>query len=271
MTSINPPQPLTAAPLSDYPPSRLSAFPTTDILGVHINSIDMQTTVETIEHWIDTGRREYVAVCAVHSIMEADRDPAFKDILNNAGLRLPDGMPLVWLSHRAGNHQTQRVRGADLVDALCARSAQTGHRHYFYGGAPGIAQEMARRLRRRHPGLLVAGAETPGKLSVGEEDTQEVIDSISSAAPDVLWVGLGCPKQEWWMALHRILVEVPVVVGVGAAFDFQSGAVKQAPIWMQRNGLEWMHRLGQEPRRLCCRYIITNIQFAHGTIRSFLV
>jgi N-acetylglucosaminyldiphosphoundecaprenol N-acetyl-beta-D-mannosaminyltransferase len=239
-----------------------SNLPTTDILGVHINAIDLPTTVETIEHWIDSGRREYVAVCAVHSIMEADKDPAFKEILNNAALRVPDGMPLVWLSHRAGQRQTGRVRGADLVDALCARSVQTGHRHYFYGGAPGIAQEMARRLQVRHPGLQIAGASTPATLAIGEEELPSVIETINAARPDILWIGLGCPKQELWMSLHWERLHVSVVIGVGAAFDFHSGAVNQAPLWMQNAGLEWIHRLFSEPGRLASRYCACNTRFA---------
>jgi N-acetylglucosaminyldiphosphoundecaprenol N-acetyl-beta-D-mannosaminyltransferase len=243
-------------------PAESTPPPTTDLLGVHINAIDMPIAIETIERWVDTGQREYVAVCAVHSIMEADRDPAFRDILNKAGLRVPDGMPLVWLSQRAGHQQTGRVRGADLVDALCARSAQTGHHHYFYGGAPGIAQEMARRLQVRHPGLQVAGASTPAALAVGEEEPPSVIETINAAQPDILWIGLGCPKQEWWMALHRDSLDVPVVIGVGAAFDFHSGAVNQAPLWMQNTGLEWVHRLFSEPERLASRYFACNTRFA---------
>ncbi|MBX3069820.1 MAG: WecB/TagA/CpsF family glycosyltransferase [Thermomicrobiales bacterium] len=240
--------------LSASPPFRLSAS-STDILGVPIDAVDLESTVAAVEHYIAARDRQYLAVCAVHSIMEAADDPAFHDILARAALRVPDGMPLVWLSRRAGNRHVGRVRGADLVDALCARSAKTGHRHYFYGGGPGIAQEMAARLQQRHPGLQVAGAATPGQLAIGQEEAPDVIDAINHAQPDILWVGLGCPKQEWWTHLHRPRLHVPVVIPVGAAFDFHSGAVKQAPMWMQRNGLEWVHRTLQDPYRLSGRYL----------------
>ncbi|CAN5869227.1 N/A [soil metagenome] len=254
---------MTASALQEltFHPDREQELSFTDIFGVRIDAIDMPTTIETIEHWITTGQRQYIAVCAVHSIMEADNDPSFRSILHEAGLRVPDGMPLVWLSRRAGNPTVDRVRGTDLVDALCARSAQTGHRHYFYGGGPGIAQEMTRRLHQRHPGLQIAGAATPGKLTVGEEDDPAVIDAINRAKPDILWVGLGCPKQEAWTALHRDQLDVPVIIPVGAAFDFHSGALKQAPMWMQRNGLEWVYRLGQSPARLSGRYLTAAPRF----------
>jgi N-acetylglucosaminyldiphosphoundecaprenol N-acetyl-beta-D-mannosaminyltransferase len=240
-------------------------LPTTDILGVHIHAVDMPTAVAAIEDIIAARRREFVTLCNVHMLAEADDEPAFRDVLARAALRLPDGMPLVWLARRAGQPQTQRVRGADLVDALCARSAETGHRHYFYGGGPGVAQDMAARLADRHPGLQVAGAATPGRLAARQPDDPAALAAIDATKPNILWVGLGCPKQEWWSALHRDHLDVPVIIAVGAAFDFHSGAADQAPLWMQRHGLEWIHRLVQDPFRLAPRYVAANTRFAMGS------
>ncbi len=242
-------------------PADQRPLPQTEILGVRIDAVDLTGTVAMIEGIIERGERQYLAVCAVHSIMEADDDPRFREVLAAAALRVPDGMPLVWLSRRAGHTQVGRVRGADLVEALCARSAATGHRHYFYGGGPGIAQLMAERLQERHPGLQVAGTGTPGQLAIGQEEGPEVVAAINDARPDIVWVGLGCPKQEWWTHIHRPVLNAPVIVPVGAAFDFLGGSVREAPKWMQQYGLEWLHRLMQNPIRHWRRYVIGNGAF----------
>ncbi len=238
-----------------------SARPTTDVLGVHVNALDMAAAVATIEGWIDGGDRRYLCACTVHTVMESAKDPAFRRAVNAAGLRTPDGMPLVWLSRWAGHRQTQRVYGPDLLLALCARSAQTGHRHFFYGGQPGVAEALVERLADRFPGLQVAGTLTPPMLPVGAIEGTETLDRLNSSGADVVWVGLGNPKQEWWVANHRPLLDTPVLIAVGAAFDFHSGRVRQAPRWMQRHGLEWIFRLTQDPRRLWKRYLVYNTQF----------
>lgn len=237
------------------------AIPWTDILGVRISAIDMTSAISTIEQWIHSDHRSYACLCNVHSIMEADKDPAFRDVLNGAGLRCPDGMPLVWLSRQQGHAQVQRVRGADLMLELCDRSQQTGHRHFFYGGADGVAERLVDQLSQRFPALQVAGWHTPGKLAIGELEQPDVLASIDATRPDIVWVGLGCPKQEWWLARHRDVLHAPALLGVGAAFDFHSGTVKEAPLWMQRNGLEWTYRLTQDPFRLWKRYLIDSPRF----------
>lgn len=244
--------------------------PATDILGVQISAITMPTAVDTIERWIAEGDRQYICICTVHTVMECQRDPELMRTVNAAGLRTPDGMPLVWLSRRAGHDHVSRVYGPDLMLELCARSAQTGHRHFFYGGGPGVADELVEKLNARFPGLNVAGQITPPMLGIGELEDPKTIDAINAANPDIVWVGLGTPKQDWWVANHRELLNAPVLIAVGAAFDFHSGRVKQAPKWMQRSGLEWLFRLSQDPQRLWRRYTLDNCQFAYEVLRRRL-
>jgi N-acetylglucosaminyldiphosphoundecaprenol N-acetyl-beta-D-mannosaminyltransferase len=233
----------------------------TDILGVKISAITMDDAIQGIERWIELRQKHYVCVCTVNNIISAQDDPAYMELVNNAGMRTPDGMPLVWLSHSAGHKHVTRVYGPDLMLEMCARSAETGHRHFFYGGGPGVADKLAHNLAERFPGLNIVGTHTPPMLSLGEMDSQDTIDRINASGADIVWVGLSSPKQDWWVANHRHLLNAPVLLAVGAAFDFHSGHVRQAPPWMQRNGLEWLFRLSQDPRRLWHRYLVMNSRF----------
>lgn len=259
----------TLAPAATATPAR-PAESVTDVLGLRVSATTMPRAVATIEGWIDRREPHYVCICTVHTVMEAQRDPAYRDIVNAAGLRTPDGMPLVWLSRRAG-HDVSRVYGPDLMLELAARSAATGHRHYFYGGAPGVAVDLAARLSARFPGLQVAGVASPPHLGVGELECQETIDHINASSADIIWVGLGNPKQEWWVANHRQLLNAPVLIAVGAAFDFHTGRIRQAPPWMQQHGLEWAFRLSQDPRRLWKRYLLGNSRFVALLLRERLL
>ena len=246
----------------------------TDILGVRISALNMDLAVETIEDWIKHREQHYVCICTVHTIMECQRSEQLRQTVNAAGLRTPDGMPLVWLSRRAGHDHVSRVYGPDLMLELCRRSGVAGHRHFFYGGGPGVVETLVDRLTARFHDLDVAGIHTPGMLSSGELETRETIDKINASDADIVWVGLGAPKQDWWVANHRALLNAPVLIAVGAAFDFHSGAIAQAPGWMQRNGLEWLFRLSQDPRRLWRRYVLDNSRFVIrlglSTARSWL-
>jgi N-acetylglucosaminyldiphosphoundecaprenol N-acetyl-beta-D-mannosaminyltransferase len=221
----------------------------------------MGLAIETIERWIQQKEHHYVCICTVHTIMECQRSEKLKETVNAAGLRTPDGMPLVWLSRQAGHDHVSRVYGPDLMLELCRRSGETGHRHFFYGGGPGVAETLVDRLTARYSDIRVAGVHTPGMLASGELESRETIDKINASEADIVWVGLGAPKQDWWVANHRALLNAPVLIAVGAAFDFHSGAIKQAPGWMQRNGLEWLFRLSKDPRRLWRRYILDNSRF----------
>jgi N-acetylglucosaminyldiphosphoundecaprenol N-acetyl-beta-D-mannosaminyltransferase len=226
-----------------------------NILGVGVSALAMAEAVGRIEHWIGAGAREYVCVTGMHGVMESQSDPALRRIHNRAGMVVPDGMPLVWLSRAATGRPVERVAGPDLMPRVLARSAATGHRHFFYGGAAGVPERLADRCAARLPGLRVAGTYSPPfrPLSVREED--EVAARIDAAAPDVVWVGLSTPKQERWMARFRPRLRAPVLIGVGAAFDLHAGLARRAPAWMQRSGLEWAFRLAHDPRRLWRRYV----------------
>jgi N-acetylglucosaminyldiphosphoundecaprenol N-acetyl-beta-D-mannosaminyltransferase len=222
----------------------------------------MQQAVDQISYWIDSRTRRYVSVCPVHTVMECQRSLEMKRAVNQAGLATPDGMPLVWLS-RWWQKQApvERVYGPDLMLALCQRSVEHGYTNYFFGGAAGVPELLAEKLQVRFPGLSVVGAYSPPFRSVTPIEDAEIIAKINQAAPDIIWVGLGAPKQDLWMAAHREQLTAPVLIGVGAAFDFHTGRIPQAPRWMQQNGLEWLFRLWQEPTRLWYRYLAYNPLF----------
>jgi N-acetylglucosaminyldiphosphoundecaprenol N-acetyl-beta-D-mannosaminyltransferase len=226
-----------------------------DVLGVKISVIDMPQAVETIAHWLVNGERAYVCVTPAHSVMDCHDDPGLLEIFNASGLTTPDGMSIVWLLRLRGFRRAARVYGPDLLLAACERSLTAGWRHFFYGGAPGVAEALVARLVARFPGLQIAGTYSPPFRALTPAEDEAVVDMINTAAPDLLWVGIGSPKQERWMSAHRERVKVPVMIGVGAAFDYLSGRKRQAPRWMQRVGLEWLFRWASEPRRLSRRYL----------------
>jgi len=232
-----------------------------NILGVAVSAIDPEMAIETIEKWIDTGEQHYVCVTGVHGVMECQKDADLRIIHNQAGLVTPDGMPLVWLSRMKGFPFVRRVYGPDLMLALCERSTVTGQRHYLYGGAPGVPEQLAATLNERFPGILIAGTYSPPFRPLSSEEKESVIQRIDESNADVVWVGLGTPKQEKWMAEFIHHLRAPVLIGVGAAFDFLTGRKPQAPLWMQRAGLEWLFRLLSEPGRLWRRYLYNNPVF----------
>lgn len=239
----------------------LNCSPRVNIIGIGINAINLNEAVKKIAGSIEEGSRHYVNVCTVHTLMECHRDPALQTMINMSGLATPDGMPLVWLCHFHGQKRVTRVYGPDLMLEFCKYSVAPGYRHFFYGGAPGVAQQLARKLENKYPGIQVAGTHSPPLRKVGALEDHTVIEAINATRPDVVWVSLGTPKQDFWVAQHRPLLHAPVLVAVGAAFDFHTGRVRQAPVWMQRHGLEWLFRLMQEPRRLAYRYLIYNPLF----------
>jgi len=229
-----------------------------NILGVHVSAVDPETALEVIEGWISRREPHYVCVSGVHGVMESQRDNQLKQIHNAAGLVTPDGMPLVWVSRLMGFSRVRRVYGPDLMLALCERSVKPGYRHFFYGGAAGVPEKLAARLEARFPGLDVAGSYSPPFRALTPEEEREIVERINAAQPDIVWVGISTPKQERWMAEHVARLNAPVLVGVGAAFDFHAGLKKQAPKWMQKSGLEWAFRLMSEPGRLWRRYLVNN-------------
>lgn len=234
-----------------------------NVLGVRVDALQIPDVIEQMEHWIRARDAEhYIAVTGMHGVMEAHHDPVFREILHAADLVVPDGMPLVWLGRAHGFELRQRVYGPELMLAFCEKTLKKGYRHFFYGGAPGVAEELARNLCECFPELAVAGTYSPPFRNLTFAEDQEIVAQIREAAPDVLWVGLSTPKQERWMHAHRDRLNVPVLAGVGAAFDIHAGTRKQAPRWMRENGLEWLFRLTQEPERLWRRYLIYGSEFA---------
>lgn len=240
-----------------------------NVLGVGISTVNPVSALARIERWIADGTPNYVTVTGVHGVMESLRDPELMRIHNEAGMVTPDGMPMVWISRLRGFGHVERVYGPDLMLDVCARSVETGWRHYFYGGAHGVADSLAHRLRQRFPGLNVAGTVCPPFRPMTEPEDGRLVERINEARPDIVWVGLSTPKQEFWMARHLGRVRAPVLIGVGAAFDFHAGLKPQAPRWMQRNGLEWFFRLLTEPRRLGRRYLVNNTAFVYHFLRSW--
>jgi N-acetylglucosaminyldiphosphoundecaprenol N-acetyl-beta-D-mannosaminyltransferase len=235
--------------------------PRVDILGVGVSAIDMRIALELIEGWISNGDRQYVCVTGVHGIIESQRDPGLRDAHNRSGLTTPDGMPLVWAGRAAGARTMERVYGPDLMLAFCDLAKARGFSSFFYGGRPGVANRLARRLEDLYPGLRVAGTYSPPFRAPSAAEDEEIVRLINEARPDVVWVGLGTPKQELWMAAHTAALDASVLIGVGAAFDIHAGLSPQAPRWMQRSGLEWAFRLAHEPRRLWRRYLYSNPRF----------
>ncbi len=196
-----------------------------------------------------------MCVSSSHPILEAHDHPEFRQILNSSGLTTPDGMPIVWLLRARGFKHVERVYGPDLMQAVCAYGLERGYRHYFYGGAEGVPERLAQRLQEQFPGLCVVGTYSPPFRPLTPEEDAAVVARIQAARPDIVWVGISSPKQEAWMYAHVERLGVPALVGVGAAFDFLSGAKRQAPRWIQRSGFEWLFRLACEPRRLWRRYL----------------
>ena len=244
-------------------------MPVFRVLGVPVNAIQIPGAIETMEEWIrDKSGTHFVAVTGMHGVVEAQHEQTFKRILNSADLVVPDGMPLVWIGRRHGYKMPRRVYGPELMETFFKTTGDR-YSHFFYGGAEGVADLLAAKMQRRY-GIRIAGTWSPPYRSLTAEEERQVAGRIQAAAPDVLWVGLSTPKQEKWMWAFHDRVEVPVMVGVGAAFDFHTGRVRQAPIWMREHGLEWFFRLVSEPRRLWRRYLIYGSQFVWNVNLEFL-
>lgn len=239
-----------------------------DVLGIEVSAINLSGAVARIGSWIESDDRQYVCVTGVHGVIESQRDPSLKEIHNRAGMVTPDGMPLVWCGRWAGIPEIDRVYGPDLMLAVMEASMDQGWRHYFYGAGPGVAAELAERLSQKFPGLKVAGTHTPPFRELDDNERASVAASINASGADIVWIGLSTPKQERWMARMRPMLDAPVLIGVGAAFDMHAGNLKQAPRWIQRAGLEWLYRLAREPRRLWKRYAVIVPRFLISILRN---
>lgn len=233
------------------------------VLGVAVDAVQIPEVIARVEGWIEgRGPGRFIAVTGMHGVAEASRDAEFRAVLAAADLVVPDGMPLVWIGRARGHALRRRVYGPELLVEFCRATQGRGYRHFFYGGEPGVADALAKALAGRFPGLGVAGTLSPPFRPLTADEEELVHSRIEDTAPDILWVGMSTPKQEKWMAAQRAHLNVPVMVGVGAAFDLLTGRVRQAPAFMREHGLEWSWRLAQEPRRLWKRYLVHGSRFA---------
>jgi len=244
-------------------------LPEFDVLGIGVNAVSVAGAISRIESWIaDNDRSRWVAVMNVHMVMTARSDANFGSVVEDADMVVPDGMPLVWTARRAGYGKQQRVAGPDLFAAFLKQTRHRGYRHFFYGGTPEVLQALRDKLQIQFPETNIVGSYAPPFRPLTAEEDAEVVSMINEARPDVIWVGLGCPKQERWMREHRDLFQGGVMLGVGQVFDIYAGKIKRAPRWMQRAGLEWFYRLCAEPRRLWRRYFVYNTRFMFETITN---
>jgi N-acetylglucosaminyldiphosphoundecaprenol N-acetyl-beta-D-mannosaminyltransferase len=229
-------------------------IPQVPILGVQISAINMELALAQIEIWVSERSARYVCVAPAHSIMECVNDPSLLPVFNEAGMVTPDGMAVVWLLRLKGHKEVRRVYGPDLLLAACAYGLERGWQHHFLGGSPETLALLTADLRARFPGLQIAGQTCPPFHSLSAQDDEDITAAVNASQADILWVGLGSPRQEAWMNRELEKIKAPVMVGVGAAFDFLSGRKAQAPLWVQRIGMEWLFRLANEPKRLWPRY-----------------
>ncbi len=231
------------------------------VLGVGVHAIDIHQAAEIIERSIAERSRGYVCVTGVHGVMEAQRDPSLMPVFANALLVVPDGMPTVWMGRFQGFRNMRRVFGPDLMLEVAWRSQARRFSHFFYGGGPGVAEQLRDAMQRRCPSMKIVGTYTPPFRRLTDAEDEDLIRTIDRLRPDIVWVGLSTPKQERFMAEYLPRLNTTLMIGVGAAFDFHTGRIKDSPQWLKRAGLQWLHRLIQEPSRLWKRYLINNPQF----------
>ncbi len=241
-----------------------------NILGVPLALTDYDETMTWIDATIAHEEKGYICVAATHTIMVCDEDPELRAAVLNSSLTVPDGQPLVWAMNALGGDLEDRVYGPELMARYCEHAAETGTKMYLYGGRnQGALVQLALNLRQRYPGVRIVGGYSPPFRDLSPEEEDALVEEINRSTADVIWVGVGAPKQEKWMANMRDRLDAPVLVGVGAAFDFHAGLVPQAPDWMQSSGLEWLYRMVQEPRRLAPRYVRYNPRFITGFARQY--
>ena len=243
-------------------------IPVCNILGVEIAAIDMPWLTDFTCRNIKALSGDYMCVSNVHTTVTAYEDMDYRRIQNGGIMAIPDGGPLSSVGRKRGFPQMQRTTGPSYMEEILKLSEQYGWRHYFYGGTEETLSRLAQELANKYPGVNIAGMYSPPFRPLTEEEDAEVIGRIKDAAPDFIWVGLGAPKQERWMAAHQGKV-CGFMVGVGAAFDYLAGNIQRAPVWMQRCNLEWFYRLIQDPKRLFKRYLVTNTKFIwHALLRG---
>jgi N-acetylglucosaminyldiphosphoundecaprenol N-acetyl-beta-D-mannosaminyltransferase len=239
------------------------------ILDTEIDALSWDATVMRIASWARRRESRYVCLCNVHSVVTASLEAEFRDAINGADMAAPDGMPVAWALSRLGFPRQPRINGPDLMSRLCAYAAKSQTKVFFYGSSPQTLTQLENKIITAFPGIRIAGMISPPFRALSAEENDAMVKLINNSGAELLFVGLGCPKQELWMASQRGKINA-VMLGVGAAFDYHAGTLQRAPGWMQRGGLEWLYRFGQEPRRLWRRYLVTNTIFVMGMARQLL-
>ncbi len=232
-----------------------------NILGVGLSVINLDRARELIAQALEQRIKGYVCVTGVHGVTEAQKDAELRAILNQAFLNTPDGMPMVWMGKLHGFREMDRVYGPDLMLLICEYTQRSGHTHFLCGGGEGVAQQLRQKLETKFPGIRIVGDYTPPFRPLDPTEEAELVRTVNEKKPDIFWVGLSTPKQEKFMVRYWQKLDTTLMFGVGAAFDFHAGLVRQAPRWIQRSGLEWLFRLSCEPRRLWRRYLKNNPLF----------
>lgn len=232
------------------------------VLGVPIGVANMDEVVRLVNHWVAHPiRSRLVTFTNVHMVVEAARHPFFRRVLSEMDINCPDGFPIFWLTRQQFGERVEKVSGPDFMETFCAQSVALGHRHFLYGGAPGVAQGTAAAMQKRYEGIQIAGVYSPPFRAPTDEENDEVARTIDASGADLVWVCLGCPKQEKWIAEMRSRLPGKVILAVGQAFDLLAGRTTRAPELLSRHGGEWVYRLIKEPRRLWKRYLVTNLLF----------
>ena len=239
-----------------------------NILDVKVSAINLDKAIQWIKDIVKNKTKTYVCVAPVATIVDCQKDLQYRKIVNNAGMVTPDGMPLVWFAKSKGYKDVSRTYGPDLLLRVLS---VPGLRHFFYGGTKESNELLTKNIRERFSNLDAVKGFSPNFQKIGDKESKEILDKINKFNPDVLWIGLGSPKQDYWMFNHRDLLNVPVMIGIGAAFDFIAGIKKQAPKWIQKSGLEWVFRLISEPKRLWKRYLIGNSFFVYCLLKNWIV
>jgi len=238
------------------------------VLGVKVSRLNLASACQKITEFVLTRQKVYICVAPVSTIVSAQDDPAYRQVINSAAIVTPDGMPLVWIARSRGYRDVERTYGPDLMPVVCREGVARNWRHFFYGAEESTGRRLEEELKKRYPGIVVAGRYSPPFRELTENEAADVIKMINAAQADIVWVGLGSPKQDFWIAANRGKLNAPVLIGIGAAFDFLAGTKPQAPGWMRSAGLEWLFRLACEPSRLWRRYLIGNTKFLYFLLRE---
>ena len=228
-----------------------------NVLGCNVDALSWQDTIDTVCNWALKHESRYVALCNVHSNVKALLNKNHRNILNSADMTTPDGMPITWTLRKLGFPKQQRINGPDLMWTYCEKAEKTGQKIFFYGSTNDVLSKLETQLRKHFPKLQIAGMHSPPFRELTEAENSEIDNMLNASKANIIFVGLGCPRQERWMFEHRGKINA-VMLGVGAAFNYHAGTIKRAPIWMQNNGLEWLHRLAADPLRLWKRYLFSN-------------